>query len=48
MRGNARSNGIALGLVVLALLALLIPYIALKLIVIAAIAAGLLAAVLLR
>ena len=48
MRGDARSTGIALGLVLLALLALLIPYIALKLVVIAAIAAGLIAAVLLR
>ena len=48
MRGEARSTGIALGLVLLALLALFIPVVALKLVVIAAIAAGLVAAVLIR
>ena len=48
MRGQTRLTGTALGLALLALLALFIPVVALKLVVITAIAAALIAAVLVR
>jgi hypothetical protein len=48
MRGDIRSTGVAVGLVLLALLALLIPYVALKLVVLTAIAVALLVSVLIR